>query len=112
MPALLQGLDILAVPSNHEGLGTVIQEGLLAGCAVAATDVGGIPEIVTPDETGLLSPVGNATALARNLERLVCEPALRERLASAGQAKVRDEFSVDRMVEGNLGLYRELLARR
>ena len=59
--AFLQGLDFLAVPSNNEGLGTVILEGILAGCPVAATAVGGIPEIITSwGNRAQLSPVRDA----------------------------------------------------
>jgi glycosyltransferase involved in cell wall biosynthesis len=107
--AVLQGFDFLAVPSNHEGLGTVILEGMLAGCPVAATAVGGIPEIITHGENGLLSPVRDAVRLADNLAQLIANPARRGAMVNRAQAKVREVFSVEKMVAGNHTLYQQLL---
>jgi glycosyltransferase involved in cell wall biosynthesis len=112
VPQFLSALDILTVPSNFEGLGTIILDGIHAGCCVAATAVGGIPEIITPEKTGLLSPKGDAAALAANVETLIGEPALRRKLAAAARAHVEKEFSLDAMVDGNLRVYREVLASR
>jgi glycosyltransferase involved in cell wall biosynthesis len=102
---------VLAIPSNFEGLGTVILEATHAGCAVAGTRVGGIPEVIKHGETGLLSEVGDAEGHAANLAQLIADPALRERLNAAARALVAREFSVGAMVGGNLAVYKELLAR-
>lgn len=109
VPRFLSALDIMAAPSRFEGLGTVLLDAIAAGCALAATRVGGIPEIIDPGETGLLSEVEDAKGLAANLALLIKDPPLRRRLNAAARARLTREFSVDAMVHGNLALYRELL---
>ncbi len=109
--SFLAGLDVMAVPSNFEGLGTVILDAIGAGLPVAATRVGGIPEIVRHEETGLLSEKGDARGLADNLGRLAANPALRSSLNAAARAWIDREFSVSAMVGGNLDVYRQLLGR-
>src|SRR6185437_7301144 len=98
VPSFLAGLDALAVPSNFEGLGTILLDGTAAGLPIAATRVGGIPEVIVDGETGLLSEVGDADGLAANLARLVADPALGARLNAAEREKVAREFSVGAMV--------------
>lgn len=111
VPTLLAASDILAMPSNYEGLGTTILDGLHAGCAVAASAVGGIPEMIRHGETGLLSPVKDAQAFARNLERLLTDADLRTDLNTRGRAHAAREFSLAQMVQGNLRVYREVLGQ-
>ncbi len=109
--SFLGGLDVMAVPSNFEGLGTVILDAIGAGLPVVATRVGGIPEIVIHGDTGMLSEKGDAKGLADNLEALVKDPALRGKLNSQARAWIDREFSVKAMVGGNLDVYRELLGK-
>jgi glycosyltransferase involved in cell wall biosynthesis len=109
VPEFLSALDILAVPSNNEGLGTVILDGILAGCAVVASRVGGIPEIIVHEETGFLQEVGDDQKLADHLLALIQNPDLRQRLSQSAKAWVLKEFSLDSMVKGNLRVYREVL---
>jgi glycosyltransferase involved in cell wall biosynthesis len=106
---LLCGADILALPSNYEALGTVFLDGLYAGCVLAASDAGGIPEIIRPHVAGLRSPVGNAEELANNILRLIEAPDLRRELLTRGREHVQRHFSVEAMVRGNLEVYRSLL---
>jgi len=112
VPGFLAGLDILAVPSNFEGLGTILLDGLAAGLAVAATRVGGIPEVIIDGETGLLSPVADAVGHAANLQRLIEQPLLRQQLNAAGRRRIAAEFSLAAMIGGNLDVYRELIGPR
>ena len=109
VPTFLTSLDILAVPSHNEGLGTILLDGLAAGLAVAATAVGGIPEVILPEVTGLLSADSDSDGLALNLARLIHNPELRSRLNAAGKVHIAEEFSIAAMVGGNLDIYRELL---
>ena len=103
-------LDVLAVPSNNEGLGTILLEGAHAGCALVGSNVGGIPEIIQHGETGLLIKPGDARDLADRLEELIKNRDRREKLAEAARAYVRAHFSVEQMVRGNLAVYREVLS--
>ncbi len=109
VPEFLSSLDILAVPSNNEGLGTVILDGILAGCVVVGSRVGGIPEIITHNQTGLLQEVGDYKGLAQNLGNLIENPQLAEKLRLAAQKRVRDEFSLQSMVEGNYQIYQSII---
>jgi glycosyltransferase involved in cell wall biosynthesis len=110
VPQLLQCLDVFAMSSSEEGLGTTVLDAMAAGVPVVATAGGGIPEMVHDGETGLLSPVNNPKLLAENLVRMWGESMLRVRCVDSARELVNTEFSVERMVEGNLAVYRELIA--
>ena len=112
VPTLLAAADIFALPSNFEGLGTSILDALHSGCAVAASDVGGIPEMIIHEQSGLLSPAGDGRSHGENLERLIRDPELRQRLADQGRQKALSDFSIHSMVEGNLKLYQRLIDQR
>jgi glycosyltransferase involved in cell wall biosynthesis len=71
--------NIMAVPSiDVEAFGLVALEGIAAGCAIAASSVGGLPEAVGP--CGVLFPNGDAHALAAVLRELLTDSALREKM--------------------------------
>lgn len=108
IPSFLSSLDILAVPSNNEGLGTIILEGIHAGCAVIATEVGGIPEMIKHQKTGLLIPCGSAEKLAQGISELIASPNLRSELNNNAKIHAKDSFSVEAMVKGNIAVYRSL----
>lgn len=109
VPRFLSALDVLAVPSNYEGLGTIILDGIHAGLSVAATAVGGIPEMIQHEVTGLLSNIGDAQGLSTNLARLLSDKELRTQLAKRAKNHIDQNFSVRSMVEDNLRVYKTLL---
>lgn len=78
--------DAFALPSHNEGLPVVVCEAMLSGRAVVATPVGGIPEIVSDERTGLLVPVSSPERLAGALRRVIEDAALRERMESEAYA--------------------------
>jgi len=108
---LLMALDILAVPSNNEGLGTILLEGAFAGCALVGSSVGGIPEIIIDQKTGYLVPPRDSDKLAEALGDLMADSGLRQKLNLAARAHVRENFSVEHMVRGNQKVYQSLLVR-
>lgn len=110
VPELLAASDIFVMPSAHEGLGTSILDAIHSGCAVAACEVGGIPEIILHQKTGLLSPVRDAERLSQNLAKLLKDETLRRSLITNAKAHIAQEFSLTQMVNGNLAVYRSLLA--
>ncbi len=110
VPEFLAGLDIFVMTSIDEGLGTAALDACHAGCAMIVSDVGGLPEIVSHENSGLLVPIRDPAAIAAAMTRLARDSALRDRLARAGQIKVRQEFSVASMVEGNLAVYRDVIS--
>ncbi len=86
--------DIFVSSSLMEGLPVVLMEAMLAGVAVVAPGLSGIPELVSHERTGLLFTPGDAAALARALRRLVEDGALRARLASAGSQKALEQHEI------------------
>lgn len=109
VPKFLCAMDILAMPSVNEGLGTLLLDASLARCAIAATRVGGIPEVVTHRITGLLSSVDDSPGLAAHLAQLIQEPALRHHLGTNARDFVVREFAWEAMVRGNFTIYSTLL---
>lgn len=108
---LLAALDILAMPSEREGLGTLLLDATLAGCAIAASAAGGIPEIIRHQQTGLLSAPGDPHGLAANLRALAIDAGIRKRLHASALELVRQEFSTEQMVAGNLAVYAAVVDR-
>ncbi len=110
VPELLRLADVLVLPSRNEPFGRVLIEAMATGKPVVATNSGGAPEIVVPEETGLLVPPENAGALAGALERLLGDAELRRRLGAAGMERARVHFDVRRVVEQVQAIYGEMLA--
>jgi glycosyltransferase involved in cell wall biosynthesis len=74
--------------------------------------VGGIPEIILHERTGLLAPAKDHETFAKNLERLLQDPSLREQLREGARNHVTREFSLESMVSGNLRVYEQLIKGR
>jgi glycosyltransferase involved in cell wall biosynthesis len=85
MPEEYGRATVTVLPSrgNSEGLGMVLVESLLAGCPVIGTAGGGIPDVITHGETGLLTNDGDARNIALALRQMLSSPALRARTVSA-----------------------------
>jgi glycosyltransferase involved in cell wall biosynthesis len=101
----LAAADIVAVPSRHEGLGVAALEAMAAGKAVVVSGVGGLAEVAVDGESGLVVPPGDTAALASALARLLDDPALRTRLAAAGQVRATTRHGIAAMAEGTLACY-------
>jgi glycosyltransferase involved in cell wall biosynthesis len=92
VPRFLAAVDVLAVPSQDEGLPRVVLEAMSMRVPVVASDAGGIPEAVDDGTTGLLVPAGNSEAFAAALERVLDDPSLSSRLGNAGRRRVLEKF--------------------
>jgi len=90
--SLVRLADIFVHPSFSEGLPGAVLEAMALGKACVASRVNAIPEVIRDHETGLLVPPGDSTALAGAICELIFDPALRERLAKAGQSYVLMHF--------------------
>lgn len=85
---------VIAPDGDRDGLPTVLLEALALGVPVVSTTVSGVPEIVTDGESGLLVPPSDAAALATAIAKVLSSKGLRARLAIAGTARARREFSL------------------
>jgi glycosyltransferase involved in cell wall biosynthesis len=109
---LLADCDVFVLPSLYEGLPLAILEAMSAGKPVIATKIGGTDEAVISGETGLLVPPSDPTALAAAIRTVLSDRHLAQRLALAGQARVKQEFSATKMVHQVIDVYNELLEKR
>ena len=112
---------VFCCPSVYEPFGIINLEAMACETAVVASRVGGIPEVVVPDETGLLvdlalkpgtfepvDPAAFSAGLAAAINQLARDPDLRRSMGRRGRQRVLDHFSWDAIAETTLGLYRSL----
>ncbi|MET8045196.1 glycogen synthase, partial [Micromonospora sp. NPDC005215] len=128
-PEVIQVLThatVFACPSVYEPMGIVNLEAMACETAVVATATGGIPEVVTDDETGLLVPIEQATDgsgrplapekfvadLAAAINTLLADPARTERFGLAGRRRAVEHFSWDSIAGQTLDVYRSVGAGR
>ena len=110
VPPLLAALDVLVVPSLSEASGLIAIEALALGVPIVASSVGGLPEVVVDEETGLLVAPGDAAGIARAVARLLADPVLAHTLGAVGARRVEERFTVERMIDGYLRLYGDLVS--
>ena len=108
----LAAFDLFVAPSCMEGLNNSIIEAMMVGKPVVASDVGGIPEIVEDGKTGTLVPAGDPAALAEAVVDVLNNPETAARLASAGRETALREFTTDRMINGTISVYEQLLREK
>ena len=96
--------DIFLSPSRYESFGLVFLEAMRQAKPVIGCDVGGMPEIISP-EVGLLTPPGDAPSLAAAILKLVKDPALRQAMGASGRARFETAFTDRAMAENSLPLY-------
>ena len=107
--AYLAACDIVVVPSLSEGFGIVAAEAMALGKPVIATRVGGLPEVVKDDVTGLLVEPGKPEALAAAMRDLAADAGRANAMGEAGKRRVAERFTSERMTSEYLSLYAELL---
>jgi glycosyltransferase involved in cell wall biosynthesis len=107
--ARLRGSRALVLPSEwYENAPMAVLESLASGVPVVATDLGGTAEMVRDGVSGLLTPAGDAGALAERLDRLERSPDLAAKLGRAGRSIVESEYSLDAQVSAMLSIFREV----
>jgi glycosyltransferase involved in cell wall biosynthesis len=87
IPAVLRSLDVLVLPSAYEELGSVLVEAMAVGLPVVASRVGGIPEVVADEVTGLLVEPGDVAGFAAAIDRVLGDPALAKLLSANALAR-------------------------
>jgi len=109
LAGLYRDSSLYVLPSDEEGLGIVILEAMASGLPVVSTRCGGPETAVVEGETGYLTSVGDAQALAQAIQRLVEDPDLRQRMGKAGRQRVERKYSLEAASKVYLETYDELL---
>jgi glycosyltransferase involved in cell wall biosynthesis len=110
--ALYARCTVFVAPSRYESFGLIYVEAMRHGKPVVGCTVGGVPDVVTHGQTGLLVPPDDAPALSRALIQLLDSPALRDQLGRNGREDFIQRFSARRMATESAALYSSILARR
>ena len=105
-------MDCLAHLSYREALSRALPQALAAGKPVVAYDFDGADEVCLENETGFVVRTGDTNAAAQRLLQLANDPALREKFGRTGRAFVKENFSVEKMVDDQYAVYRRLLQTR
>jgi glycosyltransferase involved in cell wall biosynthesis len=108
LPAYYALMDILVHPSLRDGLPNAVLEAMACEKAIVATGVGGVPEAIKDGETGAIVPAKDAEALSQTILHLLEDPSLRSRLGKAARQKIIQDFTLEKELDGNLGVYRKL----
>jgi len=106
----LKGADILVNPSLSEGLPNIILEALAMEVPVIATDVGGVPEIITDGVNGSLVPAKDIEGLKNKIVAIADDKITREKFVNNGKRTLKDKFSFSLQVEKLLAIYKKVLS--
>ena len=109
VPRLLGAMDIVVLSTHYEGLPLVLLEAMARGKPVIATDVDGVPELVTDNETGLLFPHQDDARLAAHILSLIHDPSRAANLGESGRSFVKQNFNDEQFRRGVVGLYESVL---
>ena len=108
--AQLVGLfNVFWLASEFEGMSNSVMEAMAAGVPVVATDIPPNRELVMDGQTGHLVKVGDSVGFAQFADRLLADPEQARRMGDAARSRMRDEFSIDKMVAAHAALYRDVV---
>lgn len=110
--AWMAAFDLFVLPSHMEGLGTALLDAMAMGLPCVATRTGGIVDAITDGHDGVLVPPRDPSVLAAAIVDLWKDEPRRRALAARAVQTVDERFTVDRMVEGTLAVYRRALELR
>lgn len=106
----MKRFDVFVLPTRAEAFGIVNIEAMAAGCPVVATDVGGIPEIITGPDVGTIVPVDEVGAVAAGIVRYLTDRDLANRVGANARARVKAHFGVETMLQRIESVYESVLA--
>jgi glycosyltransferase involved in cell wall biosynthesis len=112
VPDLVRASDLFVHPSHEEGFSNAILEAMAGGLPVVACEVGGNPEVVRDDVTGLLVPPRDPERLAAAMRGLLDDGEKRRRMGEEGRRRASEEFPLDRMVKEMEALYESVLGEK
>ena len=101
--------DLFVFPTYFEGQPVSVLEAMAYQCGIVATNVGGIPQMVEQEQTGLLIEPKDPEGLKTALEKLLSDPEVCERLGKNARAKVQKEFSIEKSLQELIKIYQQLV---
>ncbi|MCB0737644.1 MAG: glycosyltransferase [Bacteroidetes bacterium] len=104
-----QVADVFALPSEQDNLPNMCMEALSCGIPVVAFNIGGVPDMVVPNKTGLLSELGHTEQMANNLTQILLDDTLQKEMAEGAREHVVDSYSENAISQQLLLKYSELL---
>jgi glycosyltransferase involved in cell wall biosynthesis len=107
--AWMRSIDIFVLPSTSESFSNSLLEAMACGCCVIGSRVGGTPELIAENESGLLFNSGDVGGLVECLRKVIRDAELRNRFADAAAHRAATEFSMERAVKRTEDLYTSLL---
>lgn len=110
--SVYRGTDVAVLSSRNEGTPVSLIEAMAAGRPVIATRVGGVPDVVSDGDTGLLVPRGDVDGFAQAMIRLARDAAERTAMGRAGRQRVRDRYSAERLAHDTRLVYTEAVRKR
>ncbi len=111
IPGYLNAFDIFVLPSLSEGCSNVIQEAMATALPIVASNVGGTPELLSHNQTGLLFESNNVQALEEAIVRLLNDEAFRKQLGRSARQKTEEIFSLETMISAYQDFYQSLIKK-
>ena len=106
---VLQHSDLFLLPSESESFGLAALEAMACGVPVIATDIHGLPEVVSHEETGLLSAVGDIDSMAKDCLKLLKDPKLQQRFSVNARRRAAEDFNEATVIDQYEKYYRTVL---
>ena len=104
----LKAFDAFVLPSVKEGLPYSLMEAMAAGLPVIATNVGGIPDLITHEVSGMIVPPKKSDTLHQHINTLYASNHVRERIGKQANEIITNNYSLERMIASTAHLYHEL----
>ncbi|MBR4357167.1 MAG: glycosyltransferase family 4 protein [Butyrivibrio sp.] len=105
----LDKCGIFVLPSYFEGFPLSVIEGMLHGCAVVSTDVGGVPEAIEDGESGILIKPKDVEGLKNAIERIICDKNFAKKISNGGIKTAKEKYSLEKNTEKLIEIYRKVL---
>lgn len=107
-PEVLAAADLFVFPSLYEGLGGSVIEAMALGLPVVASDIPALREVLEADQNAVLTPAGDAVALAASVDQLLDDPGRRSTFAARSRAIFEERFTLEQSTRRMIGLYRQV----
>lgn len=108
--AFYSAVDMLVYPTRADNLPLIVQEAMACGCPVASVSVGGVPEMVKHNQTGILVQPGDAEEMSNHISRVLGNKSAKESLSAACRAFAENNFDLPKYVNGVVDIYRAALS--